>query len=344
MAGGSGTRFWPASRKRRPKQFLKIGSDASLLQQTVKRVLPMVPAENVYVVTGEVHAQHARDDLPELPEDNVLVEPTGRNTAPCIAWATQVILQKDAEACIAVLPADHFILDQDDFRDHLGAAFEAAADRIVLFGMVPDRPETGFGYIHRGAQGATVQGHAVHAVQRFVEKPNAETAMQYLTSGEYLWNSGMFVFSAQAMDDELLAHLPAMHAGVRRLTDDPTQIAALYPTLESVSIDVGVMERSKRIAVMPATFTWNDVGSWQAAQEVYPSDGAKNVVLGDVFVHDVTGSYVDAQTGRFVAVVGLEDVVVVDSEDAVLVMKRDRSQDVKKVVEALKSQGRDELL
>lgn len=344
MAGGSGTRFWPASRRRRPKQFLPIGADRSLLQQTVGRVTPLVAPDRVYVVTGEVHAQHAKDDLPEVPAQNVLVEPTGRNTAPCIAWATKVILQKDPEARIAVLPADHFIRDEAGFRDHLEAAFEAAAEGIVLFGIVPNRPETGYGYIQRGAEQSKAGTHTVHAVQRFVEKPDHETALEYLAAGDYLWNSGMFVFSAKAMEDEIRTHLPDMDRDVAALTADPSRVGALYPQLESVSIDFGVMEKSQRIAVMPATFTWNDVGSWQAAKDVYPADGEDNVALGDVFVHDVQHSYVDARTGRFVAVVGLDDVVVVDTEDAVLVVKRDRSQDVKKIVEALKATGRDGLL
>lgn len=344
MAGGSGTRFWPASRKRRPKQFLNIGGEQSLLRQTVDRVTALVPPDCIYVVTGEVHAQHAREDLPELPADNVLVEPTGRNTAPCIAWATQVILHKDAEARIAVLPADHYIRDAADFRAHLAAAFEAAADKIVLFGMVPDRPETGYGYIQRGGLESTVQGQGVHGVQRFVEKPDHDTALTYLEAGDYLWNSGMFVFSARVMDEDLRTHLPKMHQAVEALTADPSQLGALYPTLQSVSIDVGVMEKSSRICVMPATFTWNDVGSWQAAKEVYAADADNNVCLGDAFLHGVKHSYVDARTGRFVAVIGLDDVVVVDSEDAVLVVRRDRSQDVKAVVEALKARGRDSLL
>jgi len=344
MAGGSGTRFWPASRKRRPKQFLKIGTEQSLLRQTVDRVRGLVPAEQVYVVTGEVHAQHARDDLPELPAENVLVEPTGRNTAPCIAWATQVILHKDSDARIAVLPADHFIRDAADFCRHLEAAFEAAAEKIVLFGMVPDRPETGYGYIQQGDKVQDVSGLAVHGVQRFVEKPDHETALAYLSAGDYLWNSGMFVFSAQVMAEDLQTHLPKMHTDVVALTKDPDKVAALYPTLQSVSIDVGVMEKSERIAVMPATFTWNDVGSWQAAKDVYPSDADDNVVLGDAFLHDVKHSYVDARAGRYVAVVGLEDVVVVDTEDAVLVVRRDKSQDVKRIVESLKQGERGDLL
>jgi mannose-1-phosphate guanylyltransferase len=343
MAGGSGTRFWPASRKARPKQFLAIGQEGSLLRQTVERVLPLVPAERVYVVTGAVHAAHAQEDLPELPPENVMVEPTGRNTAPCIGWATKVILQKDPEARVAVLPADHYIRDEAGFRDHLEAAFEAA-EGIVLFGIVPDRPETGYGYIQRAHDKRAVAGHSVHPVARFVEKPDHATALQYLAAGDYLWNSGMFVFSAQAMDAELRRHLPALSDDLDRLVAAPGEVDAIYPKLQSISIDYGVMERSDRTEVMPAAFTWSDVGSWEAAKEVYPTDAAENVVLGDAFLAEVRRSLVDARSGRFVAVVGLDDVVVVDTPDAVLVVRRDRSQDVKLVVNHLQAAGRDPLL
>ncbi|MCA9552388.1 MAG: mannose-1-phosphate guanylyltransferase [Myxococcales bacterium] len=344
MAGGSGTRFWPASRKARPKQFLSIGQDGSLLRQTVDRVLPMVPPAQVYVVTGAVHAEHAQEDLPELPEGNVMVEPTGRNTAPCIGWATKAILHKDPDAVIAVLPADHYIRDEEGFRDHLAAAFEAAAGGIVLFGIVPDRPETGYGYIQRGGAKRPVAGHTVHPVARFVEKPDHPTALKYLAAGDYLWNSGMFVFSARAMDEELTRHLPELSRDLDRLVAAPEQVEAIYPQLQSISIDYGVMERSDRTEVMPAAFTWSDVGSWEAAKDVYPADEAENVALGDVFLADVRRSLVDARAGRFVAVVGLDDVVVVDTPDAVLVVRRDRSQDVKKVVTHLQTKGRDPLL
>ena len=343
MAGGSGTRFWPASRKARPKQFLAIGQDGSLLRQTVLRVLPMVPAERVYVVTGAVHAEHAQHDLPELPRENVMVEPTGRNTAPCIGWATKVILQQDPDARIAVLPADHYIRDEAGFRAHLDAAFEAA-DGIVLFGIVPDRPETGYGYIQRAAARREVAGQAVHPVTRFVEKPDAATALAYLAAGDYLWNSGMFVFSARAMDQEITQHLPELAQALDRLVAAPDQVEAIYPGLPSISIDYGVMERSTRTEVMPAAFTWSDVGSWDAAKDVYAADADDNVRLGDAFLADVRRSLVDARAGRFVAVVGLDDVVVVDSPDAVLVVRRDRAQDVKQVVNHLQATGRDPLL
>jgi mannose-1-phosphate guanylyltransferase len=344
MAGGSGTRFWPASRAAHPKQFLKIGSDRSLLEQTADRVIGMVGPERLWVVTGGVHADHARHSLPQLPPDNILVEPTGRNTAACIGWATHTILEKDPEARIAVLPADHFLRDVPSFLEHLDAAFEAAQSDIVLFGIVPDRPETGYGYIQSGDARGSAKGKGVSAVKRFVEKPDRATAEKYLVAGDYLWNSGMFVFPAGLMRDEIATHLPELHAGLLDLQKRKSAVAEIYPKLPSISIDVGVMEKSKRTAVIAGTFAWSDVGSWDAAMEVYPADSSGNVLLGDALPIDVKQSYVDARSGRLVAVVGLEEVIVVDTPDAVLVMKRGKSQDVKAVVDLLKGQNKKSLL
>lgn len=344
MAGGSGTRFWPASRHARPKQFLAIGSDRSLLAATVARLEGAVPPERIWIVTGAAHADHARADVPALPAENVLVEPTGRNTAPCIGWANKHILAKDPEAQIAVLPADHFIRDEAGFRSYLEAAYAAAQEHIVLFGIVPDRPETGYGYIQQADRASESGGYAVHSVARFVEKPDRPTAEQYLASGDYLWNAGMFVFPAGLMDAEIAEHVPELHAGLAKLMASPSEIETIYPTLPSAPIDTAVMEKSSRTMVIPASFGWSDVGSWDAMHDVYDADGAGNVTLGDTTLEAVSGSLVDARGGRKVVVVGLEDVIVVDTEDAVLVMRRGRSQDVKTIVSRLKEEDRKDLL
>lgn len=346
MAGGSGTRFWPASRRARPKQFLNIGGDRSLLRQTAERVAPLVGWQNIVVVTGAVHADHARQDLPELPRDHVLVEPTGRNTAPCIGWATRSIRARDEDACLAVLPADHYIADGDAFRRHLQAALRSArqSGRITLLGLVPTRPETGYGYIERGALAAEVDGLPVHEVARFVEKPDRDTALGYLSAGTYLWNSGMFVFLARAMEQAIQTHLPELAAGLDRLDRDPGALAAVYPTLPAISIDYGVMEKASGVRVLPASFPWSDVGSWDAAYEVHAKDAQANVLLGDTIAIDAKRSYVDARAGRTVAVIGVEDLCVVDTGDAVLVTRAGRSQDVKHVVDQLTAQGKKELL
>lgn len=344
MAGGSGTRFWPKSRSHHPKQFLPIGSEHSLIQHTVDRVRTMVPPERIWVVTGEAHSQHAIAMLPELPEANILIEPVGRNTAACIGWASLHLLARDPEAQLAVLPADHFIGDVPGFQRHLSAAFEAAKAHIVLFGIIPTEPNTGYGYIQRGASLAEVDALSVCEVVRFVEKPNTETAMAYLASGDYLWNSGMFVFPAALMAEELATFLPDLKAGLDALMKAPDAISTLYPELEAVSIDVGVMERSKATRVMPASFAWSDVGSWDAAASVHEAGAGQNVLLGQVIEVKSERCFVDARSGRTVAVVGLSDVIVVDTEDAILVCRKGASQSVKDVVDALKASGQSDLL
>jgi mannose-1-phosphate guanylyltransferase len=340
MAGGSGTRFWPKSRAHHPKQFLSIGSERSLLRETIDRVTQDVGVENVYVVTGAAHAQHATASLPELPRENVLIEPEGRNTAPCIGWATRTILARDPAARVAVLPADHYIGDVPAFRAHLDAAFEAASERIVLFGIVPSYPETGYGYILRG----DVLSGNLHKVGRFVEKPDRPTAERYLAERTYLWNSGMFVFPAAVMAAEIERLMPELHRGLLNLGQNNRAIGTVYPTLPSISIDYGVMEKSERIAVMPAQFGWSDVGSWDAAMEIGRPDADGNVLEGDAIAVGAKRSMADARAGRFVALVGVEDLIVVDTEDAVLVIKRGEAQKVKNVVDLLKAKSRKELL
>jgi mannose-1-phosphate guanylyltransferase len=264
MAGGSGTRFWPKSRRRHPKQFLEIGGSDSLIAQTAERVSGLVGWDRLIVVTGADHAEHALNELPGLMEHNLLVEPIGRNTAPCIAWANSVIRRRSPDAKIAVLPADHFIGDVNGFSAFLDAAFSAVSDRILCFGIVPSHPETGYGYIERGDRIGESKGKTIHTVKRFVEKPDQATAEHYFDSCKFLWNSGMFVFPAKAMDEELALHLPELHQKVAELEAAPKEIDRLYKAMPSISIDYGIMEKSERIAVIPAAFAWSDVGSWDA--------------------------------------------------------------------------------
>jgi mannose-1-phosphate guanylyltransferase len=312
----------------------------------------MVPWDRVWVVTGAAHAAHVREDVPELLAENVLVEPAARNTAPCIGWATRTIRARHGDARLVVLPADHFVPDAEHFRRDLGLALEAArGGNIVLLGLVPTRPETGYGYIERGAAldadaASSVDGGLgqVHAVARFVEKPDHARALAYLAGGRHLWNAGIFVFDAAAMDDAIRRHLPALAEGLDRLDAAPRALAELYPTLPSISIDYGVMEREPGIRVIPVRFPWSDVGSWDAAYEEAPKDADGNALLGDALAHGTRGTLVDARSGRVVAVVGVEDLVVVDTPDAVLVARRGQTQDVKHVVGALERAGRRGLL
>jgi mannose-1-phosphate guanylyltransferase len=353
MAGGSGTRFWPLSRKDRPKQFLALAGDEPLLAATVGRLPPLARPRETYVVCGPAHAAAARRLLPKLPEQNFIVEPCARNTAPCVGLAALHVARRDPRGVMAMLPADHHIARPPAFRDALTAAAELAErGAIATIGIRPSRPETGYGYLKLGprltARGR--KGRAAHKVERFVEKPDVVTAARYLADGSYLWNSGMFAFRADVILEEIRRAMPVLGeqldaiaatvgtAGYRRT------LARVFPECPSISIDYGVMEKSTRIAVVPADFGWSDVGSFAALSDVRPTDHLGNVAEGDAVVLDTHGSVVIAKGRRPVAVVGIDDVVVVDAGDAVLVCRRDRAQDVRHAVEELSRRGRDEVL
>lgn len=343
MAGGRGTRFWPASRERLPKQFLPAAGSESLLTRTGRRLAPLV-GENVWVVTGAAHVGLAREQLPEVRAERVVGEPVGRNTAPCIALAAALVLHEDPDGVLLVAPADHWIGDEEAFRDAARTACAFARDRrgLVTFGVVPTSPETGYGYIEKGEEA----GGGVHRAAAFTEKPDAATARELLAGGRHLWNSGIFAWRADVFLEELAAHRPAMAAACREMAAAPDLAAALaggYPGLESISVDFAVLEPSGNVFVLPAPFPWSDVGSWSALADLLPADAAGNVVEGDGLAVDSRGCLVRAG-GRFVAAIGVEDLVIVDTPDALLVCPRAKAQDVKKVVEALERSGRRELL
>ncbi|MCB9596294.1 MAG: mannose-1-phosphate guanylyltransferase [Sandaracinaceae bacterium] len=344
MAGGSGTRFWPLSRAARPKQLLALaGGDESLLAATVRRACAVVAREDVLVVTSERLADAVRAEL-DLPAENVLAEPEGRNTAPCIGWAATRVARSDPDAVCVVLPSDHHIGDEPGYTAALTRAIEAAAaGDIVTVGIRPTRPETGYGYIEIGETIAD----GVHATRRFVEKPNRQRAEQLLSGGQVLWNSGMFFFQAQRMLDAIDAHLPGLGVTLHRYRDATLEAEAAlvretYASLPSVSIDHGVMEKVDDVAVVPADFGWSDLGSFASAYELAEHDADGNVLAGGV-AHDARGCYVRAPEGKLVALIGVRDLVVIDTPDALLVMPRERAQDVKAVVEALRETDPDRL-
>lgn len=355
MAGGSGTRFWPLSRKDRPKQFLPLAGDEPMLAATVARLPPLARLDRTFVVCGPAHARLARRLLPGLPRENLLVEPCARNTAPCVGLAALHVARRDPRGVLVVLPADHHVARPAAFREALAAA-AAVADQgsICTIGLKPTRPETGYGYLKLGprlaVRGAGRRKLQPHKVARFVEKPDAPTAARYLADGAYLWNSGIFAFRADVILEEIERSLPALREqldliGAALGTSRAQRVLAkVFPDCPSISIDYGVMEKSDRIAVVPADFGWSDVGSFAALPEVRPMDARGNVAEGEAFVLDGRDDVVLARGGRPVAVVGLDGVVVVDAGDAVLVCHRDRAQDVRKAVDELKRRGRDELL
>jgi mannose-1-phosphate guanylyltransferase len=345
MAGGSGTRFWPASRDHLPKQFLKITGDQTMLEQTVARARQFTQLNRTYVVVGRVHAELTKQILSGSPA-KVLVEPTGRNTAACIGLAALSVKRFGEDEPIVVLPADHFIADVESFAQTIRAAAETARQgAIITLGVRPNRPETGYGYIHTGEGQGESLGQPYFKVQRFVEKPDYQTALGYLSSGHYLWNSGIFVFTARTILKEIRACLPALYDGLSRIEkaietpDYQTVLDGVYPKLESISIDYGVMEKTaKPIYVFKADFGWSDVGSWQALYELRRDecDAGGNLLLGEAMVVDAERNLVFSNTDRKVALLGVEDLVVVDTPDVVMVARLDRSQDVKRFPESLK--------
>lgn len=354
MAGGSGTRFWPLSRKLHPKQFLPLAGDGStaLITATARRVATLSPIENVFVVTRADLADAAKEALPELPVENLMLEPAGRNTGPCVAWATAMIQRRDREAVVVVLAADAYIADEAAFVASLQTACDAAATgSIVTLGIKPTRPETGYGYLHVGEamKGAPA---GVQRVRAFVEKPDAARAQRFFYDGEHLWNAGIFVFRADVMREAVAKHMPEVSEAVAVFDvvaskggDERAEIEHRFPRLPAVSIDYGVMEKVAEVAVVPVDCGWSDVGSWQAAWELGARDAAGNVVRADgAVLCDAEGNMVVAPHGKVVALVGVRDLVVVDTPDALLVVPRERAQDVKKAVDALGPKGRGDVL
>jgi mannose-1-phosphate guanylyltransferase len=348
MAGGAGTRFWPASRRRRPKQLLALGPDTSrsLLTATVARVKAVCPSERIVIATGEHLIQATHEVVPEIPMRNVLAEPVPRNTAPCIAWATASILSRDPEAVIAVLSADHVVTSDEGFVEVINRAMTVAqTGTITTIGIVPTRPETGYGYIEAGVE----RGDGAKAALRFVEKPDLATAEKMLTSGNYLWNSGFFFFRGRDMMAAIDKHLPDLASGIRKIdaardsNSETETLKQVFPLLPSVSIDVGVMEKVSPLAVVPGDFGWSDVGSWQTVWELAHRDENDNAAPSGSLLIDSRGNMVaDLRASgdkKMIALLGVEDMVVVETEDALLVMPRSRSQELRKLTDALSKLG-----
>jgi mannose-1-phosphate guanylyltransferase len=348
LAGGRGTRFWPLSRKKRAKQLLALDGKQTMLQQTVARLLPLAPSKRLWIISNDDSRPAILRQLPKLPKAQVLAEPLGRNTAPAIGLAAFLLFREDPEAVIGMFPSDHVIGDEKRYRDTLqqGIQIAAAGENIVVLGIRPTRPETGYGYIEVGAkfQGAV-------RVRRFTEKPDPTRAAQFLAAGNYFWNSGIFLWSARTLANALREHLPetaplleeiAASFGTRKFAGT---FRKLYPKCENISVDYAVLEprsakgeQAGNIFCLPADFGWNDLGSWTALHEHHtaksnPPEGNLVMAAGR-FVLNARGNYVHAP-GKFVAIVGVNDLVVVETEDALLITTRQQAQDVGKVVKHL---------
>jgi mannose-1-phosphate guanylyltransferase/mannose-6-phosphate isomerase len=354
MAGGSGTRFWPLSREKMPKQLLKIGGQDTLIQQTVDRVLPLIRQEQLFVVTNRGLAYDIRTQLANRFggswDRNFILEPMAKNTAPALGLAALHLNRIDPEGIMVVLAADHVIKNVTAFHDCLSLASKAARqDYLITLGITPTRPETGYGYIKAGERCREPDMDGVFRVDRFVEKPDLGTAEGYLRTGGYYWNSGMFVWKVRTFLQELARHMPSLHQGLMEIqksigsgTESDTA-QAVFSRLEPISVDYGVMERTDRAAVVPADIGWSDVGSWTALDEVTDKDASGNIITGNVVDIGSTDSVLYAEK-RLVATIGLKDTIVVDTPDATLVCSKDHAQDVKKVVDELKKRGSEERL
>lgn len=351
MAGGSGTRFWPVSRNDRPKQFLSLADEKPLLRATFERLEGLVPPERTWVITSAAAAPLTRQLLPEVPAANVLGEPEGRDTAACVGYAACVTRHHDPDAVCVVLPADHVIDGTDRFRAAMaaGAQHVAAQGGLLTFGVRPTRPETGYGYLKLGERCDAVAGFAVHRLDRFVEKPNHDDAERYLANDVYLWNSGMFAWRADAILDEIGRQLPRLAAGLERLAaslgtaDEEAVVNQVYPTLQRVSIDFGVMEGAEQCWTVPVDFSWSDVGSWPTLAELLHTDARDNACRGRILALDASRNILVSH-GPMVAAIGVSDLVVVATADAVLVVPVEQAQRVKQAVKKLEERGWNDLL
>lgn len=349
MAGGRGERFWPRSRKSLPKQFLSLTGDGrTMIQLTVERILPLVNMEDIFIATNKDYKKLVLQQLPELPEENILCEPVGRNTAPCIGLGAVHIAKKYEDALMLVLPSDHLIKYNRMFVNTLKEACRIAEEgaNLVTIGITPDYPETGYGYIKFNPNESKGQAFLV---DRFVEKPTKEVAKEYLDTEEYLWNSGMFAWKTSTILKNMELFMPDIYHGLMRIkdsigTEQQKQVLEKeFTAFRSESVDYGIMEKAENIYTIPGTFGWDDVGSWLAVERIRKSNELGNVVSGNIITVNSKNCIIEG-SNKLIAAVGLEDLIVVDSEDAILICDKQSAGDIKKVIENLKICNRDEYI
>lgn len=347
MAGGIGARFWPKSRAEEPKQLLNLFSERSMIQNTVDRMKGLVSNNNIYVITNKIQKPQIVEQLSEIPAENVIEEPFGKNTAAAIGLASLIVQSKHKDAVTIILPADHLINDKDEFQRVIREASEYAnsTDALLTIGINPTRPDTGYGYIQIDE---SAENNSLHKVIRFAEKPNLDTAKRFLDSGDFFWNSGMFIWRTDVILSEIRKHMLDLNDGLETirtaLGKDNYQevLTKVYGLLRSISIDYGIMEKSQIVKLIKGKFDWSDVGSWDAVYHLLEKDNKENVGKGDVYFGNTEGTYVNSN--KFTAVIGVKDLLVINTDDAMLVCHRDYAQDVKLVVDYLKMNKKDELL
>lgn len=348
MAGGVGSRFWPRSKKKIPKQLLKIFGDQTMIQATVDRLNGLVDKENIYVITNELQRAEVINQLPEVPVENIIEEPFGRNTAACIGLASVIIKAKEPDAITIVLPADHIIKDEEKFKHTLLNAASYANDSkgLVTIGITPTRPETGYGYIQINDKQVAEN---IFPVYTFAEKPNYATAVRFVESGDFLWNSGMFIWRADTILDEIKNLMPDLYEGLVSIEKSLTssnfkeELKSVYAQLKKISIDYGVMEKSSKVFLTKGSFNWSDVGSWEEVYQLSEKNENGNAIVGKVYTNMVNDSYVYSPD-KITAVIGVDNLIVIHHEDTVLICRRDKAQNVKEIVDYLKMNRLDEYL
>ena len=346
MAGGIGTRFWPLSRESNPKQFLKIISDKSMLQMTVERLLPKIKMEDIFIVTAQSQVELIKKHLSKLSAENIIIEPFGMNTAPCIALSAQYLARKyDKSEKMIVLPADHLITQRDDFLASLEVGKDTAEmDNLVTFGIKPNYPATGYGYIEAGRE----IKEGMFYVKRFKEKPDLETAKTFLDAGNFFWNSGMFMWKIETILKAFQDYLPKVSQVLEKVNAKwnseglSADIAEEYAEMPKLPVDIGIMEKAEKRVVIPVDYGWSDLGSWKALYDVSEKDENDNVLKCKNEIIKSKNNYVNSN--KFVALIGVENLVVIDSEDALLIASKGRSEEVKDIVEKLKKDKKEELL
>jgi mannose-1-phosphate guanylyltransferase len=348
MAGGVGSRFWPRSKEKKPKQLIRIVGDNTMIQDTVKRLEGLVSNDHIYVITNKVQKLRVKEQLPQIPEENIVDEPFGKNTAACIGLASIILKAKNEKAIMITLPADHLIKDDEEFRNCLStaAAYANKTNGLVTIGITPTRPETGYGYIQFDEKNIDKN---IYKVLTFAEKPNISTARKFIESGDFLWNSGIFIWRVDAILDEMKQYLPDLYEGLLSIEetigtkDFERQVVNVYGRLKSVSIDYGIMEKSNNVYLSKADFYWNDVGNWEAVYEISEKNDEGNVVVGDVYAANTFSSYIFSPR-KFTAAIGVENLIIINTNDSLLICNRNNAQDVRDVVEHLKLNNRTELI
>ena len=348
MAGGIGARFWPRSKKKSPKQLLKIMGEKTMIQETFLRLNGLVPRENIFIVTNEIQKPGIMEQLPEVPIENIIVEPFGRNTAACIGLASIIINKRSPNAVTFVMPADHIIQDNEKFIATLktAAQFSYENDALVTIGIQPTKPETGYGYIQIDEDSTK---NNVYKVLTFAEKPNYSTAVNFIKSGDFFWNSGMFTWKIDTILNEIKQYMPDLYEGLFQLSDQLDNpdfqniLSHVYGQLKSVSIDYGIMEKSNKVYLVKGVFSWSDVGSWEAVYDLSEKDQDGNVKVGTIYTDLALDSYIYSPE-KFTAVIGLDNIIVINTKNALLICKRDKAQDVKNVIDYLKLNKLDEHL